>query len=171
MKRIYKFKTYECYDGHRSHKFVEEGTPAVLCDTCGEPAVLPSVAIAVATAIAGDEVDYVDHNLGRDPIRIRSKAERRRLMKEQGLVEFIRHTPVPGTDKSPYTSDWSKGSIDAYTLESARVLVSRQGGERHFTPDPDSMDSVPLPSNAFSYRATPAEVRELVDAMKGDSGE
>lgn len=65
-------------------------------------------------------------NLGPHPVRVYSHTERRRLMQERGLEEYIRHTPVPGTDKSPHTTDWSKGSIDAKTMENAAVLVARQ---------------------------------------------
>lgn len=37
--------------------------------------------------VNGDECDYVDENLGPEPIRIRSWSERARLMKERGLIE------------------------------------------------------------------------------------
>jgi hypothetical protein len=47
-------------------------------------------------------------------------------MAQAGVEEFIRHRGANGTDKSPYTTDWSKGSIDPQTLENARVLVERQ---------------------------------------------
>jgi hypothetical protein len=160
MKRIYKFKTFVCAQDHASSKFVEDGVVLVPCDHCGDPAILPSAAIGLSAAMHGDEIDYVDHNLGREPVHIRSKAERRRLMSERGLTEFIRHTPVPGTDKSPHTTDWSKGSIDAYTLEAARVLVSRQGGKAS-----DADEPAPV-ANAFSYTATPSDVRALVEILK-----
>lgn len=133
MKRTYKFRTFECPDQHKTHKFVEVGEEWVLCEHsgCSFAATLPHNLVGASSAVHGDEIDYVDHNLGQEPIRIRSKAQRRALMAATGRVEFIRHTPVPGTDKSPYTTDWSKGSIDPQTLENARVLVERQGGIRY----------------------------------------
>ena len=50
-----------------------------------------------------DEIDYIDDNLGPTPIRIRSRAERKRLMKEKGLVEAVRHVGLQGSDKNPHT--------------------------------------------------------------------
>jgi hypothetical protein len=155
-RRIYKFVEFRCEHGHKTHKFAEAGTLLVKCETCGEPAILPAVATQVAAGIRVDSLDYIDHNLGREPVHITSHAQRRALMAAGGLVEFIRHTPVPGTDKSPHTTDWSKGSIDPYTLESARILVSRQGGKHE-----ETEEEAPV-ANMFSHTASPADVRELV---------
>jgi hypothetical protein len=80
-------------------------------------------------AVIGDEMDYIDHNLGREPVHIRSRAQRRQLMAERGLTEAVRHVPVPGSDKSPHTQAWV--SVD---LEAATALVSR-GAVTVSTPD------------------------------------
>lgn len=58
--------------------------------------------------IIGDECDYWDHNLAKDPIHITSKQQRKRLMKEYGVQEGVRHvgTPGEGSDKSPHTTRW-----------------------------------------------------------------
>ena len=56
--------------------------------------------------IIGDEIDYVDHNIAKEPIHFRSKAERRRVMKQLGIQEKVRHVGVPGTDRSPQTTRW-----------------------------------------------------------------
>jgi hypothetical protein len=77
---------------------------------------------AAIPAVHGDEIDYVDHNLGREPVRIRSKAQRRQLMAERGLVERVEHVATPGSDKSPHTRSWA-----VVDLEAATALVSRQG--------------------------------------------
>lgn len=113
-------------------------------------------------SVIGDEVDYVDHNLGPEPIHITSMAQRARIMKERGLVEHIRHVPVPGTDHSPHTTDWSKGSIDPYTLAAAAVLVTRGGGR---AVEPEEGKPAPV-ANAFSHVATTEEVRALARALK-----
>lgn len=63
-------------------------------------------------------------NLGPQPIRVYSHSERLRIAKERGLQEVIRHVPVPGTDKSPYTRSWA--TMDPYTLEQGRILAERQ---------------------------------------------
>lgn len=134
MRKRYLFKTFYCPDEHKTHKFVEDNTEWVLCEHpgCAFAATLPAIMKGLSASVHGDEVDYIDHNLGPEPIRIRSMSQRRAIMAATGRQEFIRHTPVPGTDKSPHTTDWSKGSIDPQTLENARVLVERQGGIRHF---------------------------------------
>ncbi len=85
----------------------------------------------------GDECDIWQENGFRHPRHFTSKKERTRALAANGLEEQIRHVTVPGTDKSPYTTDWSKGSIDAYTLESARVLMSRNGSSQGNDPEPE----------------------------------
>ena len=77
-------------------------------------------------------MDYVDYNLGPEPIHITSRAQRAAIMKERGLREAIWHIPMPGSDKSPHTRSWDTPC--AYTMEQARILVSRQGQGR----DPDA---------------------------------
>jgi hypothetical protein len=67
-------------------------------------------------------MDYIDSNLGRYPIRITSREQRKRLMAERGLVERVEHVPTPGSDKSPHTRSWA-----VVDLEAATALVSRQG--------------------------------------------
>lgn len=79
-----------------------------------------------ASAVLGDEIDYIAENLGPTPIHIRSRAERRRIIKEQGLEEFIRHTGVPGTDKSPHTTKWD--AISPEQMAGATAMLERVGG-------------------------------------------
>lgn len=76
------------------------------------------------STIIGDEIDYWDDNLTSTPIHITSKQQRKRLMKEYGVQECVRHVGVAGTDKSPHTVRWV--TTDPQTLENARVLVTRQ---------------------------------------------
>jgi hypothetical protein len=64
------------------------------------------------------------HNLGKEPVRVYSESQRKRIMAERGLVEAVRHVPVPGTDSSPHTTDWARGTVD---LDAAAVLVTRTG--------------------------------------------
>lgn len=136
-----------------------------LCPKCGEELIVGQFpfcphGFVKDVAVIGDEVDYVDHNLGPEPVRITSMAQRAAIMKERGLVEYIRHTPVPGSDKSPHTTDWSKGSVDAQTLDNARVLLSR-GRDRTVESDPEPV------RNPFNFTATPEMVRDLDAAIRG----
>jgi hypothetical protein len=100
------------------------------CERCGVPLQVGDFPFcphgSVTTSIIGDEMDAVIENNGTPhPIRFRSKQALAAHMAAHGLQSFVRHQPGPGTDKSPHTSDWSRG-IDAQTLDNVRVLVSRQ---------------------------------------------
>lgn len=75
----------------------------------------------VSTAI-GDECDIWQENGFHTPQHFTLKSERRRALAEKGLEDRVRHVTIPGTDKSPYTSDWSRGTVD---LAAATALVSR----------------------------------------------
>lgn len=78
-----------------------------------------------ASVVIGDEIDQVIENNGTpEPIRFRSRAALRKHLDAHNLSPAVRHVPVPGSDKSPHTTDWSRG-IDAVTLENVRVLLSR----------------------------------------------
>jgi hypothetical protein len=108
---------------------------------------------AARPAVHGDEIDYVDHNLGRHPVRITSKAQRRQLMAERGLVERVEHVPTPGSDKSPHTRSWA-----VVDLEAATALVSRQGAiEPIETPETADRSGVDL---AWHVRE---DVKEWID--------
>lgn len=65
-------------------------------------------------------------NLGHHPVTVYSRAEYKRELQARGLQEFVRHAPIPGTDKSPHTSRWV--SMDQQTLDNARVLLERVTG-------------------------------------------
>jgi hypothetical protein len=56
-------------------------------------------------------------NLGPDPIRVYSETERRKIMKERGLVDYVRHRPG-----DTLTSNWD--AVTRKTLEDAAELVS-----------------------------------------------
>lgn len=104
-------------------------------------------------------------NYGPERIKVYSHTERKKLLKAgpdgkvrrdkttgqpYELQEMVRHTPVPGTSKSPHTVDWAAGSIDPQTLENARVLVSRPGARGEEARDPDD-----VPNDPASVRDSP----------------
>lgn len=45
--------------------------------------------------VNGDECDYIDHNLGPEPIRITSWSQRRQLMAERGLSDYQYDVEIP----------------------------------------------------------------------------
>lgn len=93
----------ECPHGHEDEIFAKWDERDVPCKTCGEPTqrVWKS-----APKVHGDECDYIDENLGPEPIRIRSKSQRKQLMKERGLVECVRHVGTREGDRSEHTTRW-----------------------------------------------------------------
>lgn len=65
------------------------------------------------------------YNMGPEPVTVYSESERQTIMRERGLREAVWHIPSPESDASPQTRSWDTPC--AYTLEQARILVSRQG--------------------------------------------
>jgi hypothetical protein len=65
----------------------------------------------------------VYENLGHTPRRIYSRSELKRVMAQEGVMPFVRHQPLPGTDKSPHTTPWS--SMSQETLDNAKALLER----------------------------------------------
>ncbi len=71
-------------------------------------------------------------NYGPHPITFYSHSERRRYMKEHGLQEREKFSPLPGTDIDPQGIPNPKGYMDPQTLENARILIERaQLGKRN----------------------------------------
>ena len=78
--------------------------------------------------VIGDECDFVQENGLQHPVRVRSWSEYRRLMKENNCESAVRHIGVPGTDRSPHTSNWS--AISPETLAGAKAMLERSMGAK-----------------------------------------
>src|SRR5678816_3280089 len=105
----------------------------MICEKCGEPLAVGSWpfcphGVGHATVI-GDEMDHIQVNGCKTPIRFRSKSERRAWLKAQGLEECVRHVENPATGKSKFTTDWSK-MTDPYTMGYKRELLERAFRQR-----------------------------------------
>lgn len=96
------------------------------CPVCGTD--MARIWTTRGSSVIGDEMDAVIENNGTPhPIRFRSKAALNAHMHAHGLVAKVRHMPLhQGTDYSPHTTNWG-ACMDPYTMEAARVLVSRAG--------------------------------------------
>jgi putative FmdB family regulatory protein len=95
---------FVCGAGHEQIDVMAKYGDRPACPECGG-----SVEILWKSSfpnIHGDEIDYVDHNMASQSIRFTSKAERKRKMKELGLVEKVRHVGLQGGDRSPHTTRW-----------------------------------------------------------------
>ena len=98
---------------------------APLCPDCGEPTV--RAWLTKASSVIGDEMDHTMVNGLKEPRRFRSKQEFARWKKDNNYTDRVRHIGQDGGDKSPFTRRWE--SMDAYTLEQARILVERTASE------------------------------------------
>lgn len=69
------------------------------CEKCGATLAIGSFPFCPhgsgLTRVNSDECDYIDHNLGPEPIRITSWSQRRALMDAQGLTDYQHDVPVP----------------------------------------------------------------------------
>ena len=82
--------------------------------------------------VHGDEIDYIDHNLGQEPVRIRSKAERKRLMAERGLEEANYYVEPPDNfEGKPSTQNWAAyRDLSPETLAWIAEAMTRGGSKR-----------------------------------------
>lgn len=83
--------------------------------------------------VIGDECDITQENGFAHPTHFTSKSVLKKALDGKGLEMHVRHMPIPGTDKSPHTSDWSRGCVD---LAGATALVTHRMGStgKHETP-------------------------------------
>jgi hypothetical protein len=91
------------------------------------------------------------HNVGPEPVTFFSRSEKRRYLKEHGLVEMVRHVPVPGSDSSPHTTSWT-----AVDLEAGRILAERQATTKATTPEyrpnPETIEIIKQVTEEFHAR-------------------
>lgn len=107
-----------------------------LCTVCGLPIQVgdyPCITVARPhqrgwNSVLSDECDIVQENGFHTPTRFTSKRELAQALSAKGLEQRVRHVTIPGTDKSPYTTDWGRGSVD---LAAAVAAVSEPRGKIH----------------------------------------
>lgn len=93
-----------CEQGHEQADVIVPYGTRPPCPDCGGPVEI--LWRKSFPAVHGDEIDYVDENIASTPVHFTSKAERRRMMKEKGLREMVRHVEYDHGDKSPHTTRW-----------------------------------------------------------------
>lgn len=104
-------------------------------------------------------------NYGPTPVQVFSHSERRAIMKARGLQEMVRHVGVPGTDKSPHTTDFSRGSIDPYTLAAAAALVARVGGQAEKASDPEDDRTIDPAIRQIHTTGDRGDVKVVLEAV------
>ena len=116
---------YQCDCGAAFERVTSRFEPLLACPSCDRLAGRVYLQRSDTHAVSSDEIDVVIENGLPEPRRFTSKAELLAVQAAHGNIPYVRHMPLPGTDKSAHTSDWGRG-IDAYTLNAARELVARK---------------------------------------------
>lgn len=97
----------------------------MICDACGQTVLLGEWPYCPhghgSYASVGDECDIVQENGFAQPTRFRSKSALKKALDARGLEMRVQHVPIPGSDKSPFTTSWA--GMDATTLQNAADLL------------------------------------------------
>jgi hypothetical protein len=64
-------------------------------------------------------------NMAHEPQTFYSPSEHRAYCRAHRLEPYVRHVPVPGSDKSPHTTSWA--AVSRTQLEAATALLERLG--------------------------------------------
>jgi hypothetical protein len=73
-------------------------------------------------------------NLGHEPVTFYSPTEKARYLRQHGIEEYVRHQPVPGSDRSPHTTRWNA----VPDLDGARQMLERIGQGAGHAPEPQT---------------------------------
>ncbi len=92
------------------------------CPTCGTPTERAWLTTGSAEVI-GDEIDFVQHNGTKEPIRFRSRQMFKDWLRANRFRINDGHVGTQDGDKSKHSTRWA--SMDAYTLAAATELVTR----------------------------------------------
>jgi hypothetical protein len=159
--RIAMITRRRCACGWAGDVFLRVGESA-LCPDCGAPTESTAVVSARAPAIAVDGIPggLVLENYGPRPVKVYSHTERKQLLATAGLELKERFAPLPGTDRDPAGIPNPRGYMDPYTLENARILLSRSARSRDEEPDHVGPIKLEL-GGTFTDVLSPAEARQL----------
>ena len=109
---IYDRRCPDC--AHIEENLLERfSDPDPACPACGAP--MARTILGKSANVIGDEMDHVQVNGCKTPIRFRSKYERKVYLKSHGWAEA-------GHDKCD--------AITQYTLDAAKALVERVGNDK-----------------------------------------
>ena len=105
------------------------------CDRCYQPTSIGEHGLGLCPleprgrSAAVDAVTWPGgrtfENLSDSPQTFYSPAEKARYLKTHRIEEFVRHVPVPGSDKSPHTTSWA--AVSQETLDGAKAMLERVG--------------------------------------------
>lgn len=88
-----------CLADHETEHFVHAaadlGTRTVVCETCGET-MSPRFAVGTPLLFFEEGRSRIIHNLGHDPVEIRTPAQHRAAMRNAGVEPAGQRRGVPG---------------------------------------------------------------------------
>ncbi len=114
--------------------------PPPSCPQCG--AATARAWLTKPPAVVGDEMDHLQVNGLATPRRFRSKQEHKRWQKESGWVVKDTHVAPNGSDRSKFTTDWSR-SYDPFTANNVRILLERAFHQAPKTEEDDTIHFQP----------------------------
>jgi hypothetical protein len=164
--RVATIEKRRCDCGWSGDQFVKAGNFTTLCPDCALPTTSTRVEQSQSHFIETDSIPggLVLENYGAHPIKVYSHTEREKVMASAGLELKEKFCPTPGTDIDPAGIPNPKGYMDPYTLENARILLSRPSQPRH--EEPDHVGNIKLEIGAtFNEVLSPAEVRKLRETL------
>jgi hypothetical protein len=114
----------------------EIAVPAHHCPPCPSCGGVTERLWRASARVHGDEIlgGVWIENLGPQPLQFHSKHAIVQEARRRGLEPMVRHTPVPGSDKSPHTTSWA--AVGPYQMEQARLLLERVGTVTVSDPEP-----------------------------------
>lgn len=157
---MYDFRCETCHREWEQLMPVGKNPP---CHECGTADVV-KLWKKRPSAIKGDEIPggmWIE-NLGHEPVKVYSHTERLQLAEQRGLQEYVKHVPVPGTDKSPHTTNWAVMSPEG--MEKAKQLLERVGRPtQDFSVDPGPAIDASIRNHNPDKRPARMEEGRLID--------
>jgi hypothetical protein len=154
-----------CACGWSGDQFVKVGD-LTSCPDCGLLTRSTKEQVDSHHFIAVDEIPggMVLENYGKHPIKVYSHTERKQAMARAGLELREKFSPMPGTDLDPAGIPNPKGYMDPYTLDNARILLSRPSQPRH--EEPDHVGNIKLDLGpTFNDVLEPVQARKLRESL------
>jgi hypothetical protein len=135
----------------------------VTCEKCGATLEIGSFPFCKGghsrgfMRVNGDECDYIDHNLGPEPIRITSWSQRRAIMAAKGLVDTGR-CPPPPDDAIPNPQAPSNWNAYRDVSPERMAWLAERLATGKATKEPEDP---PLRVRTYIEDASPAQLEQL----------
>jgi|SRR5262245_27506425 len=136
MTRTYRATRWTCAPCAvgLDHWAWDDDATVPVCAACGASMVSVRAVVAKAPTVIGDACDVViEHAICHPdgtPKRFTSKSEMRREAAARGYMNVVEHKPLPGTDKSKFTTRWATSPPPGYDPRPMALLTPDEQRER-----------------------------------------